>query len=518
LFFFFLFFVVLGCDLSYLGKIFLKKKQKKTKKKQKQKKRKGKKMKIGFVGTGKLGLVVSLMYCARGHDLYCYDVNPAFYAPHADPIDMIYSEERSPDNNEPLSDWLRAPAKNSHVFDRRRYRHVDLQTVLNESELVFVAVQTPHEARFEGNTRLPEHERRDFDYRYLVEAMSLVAQASNLRPAHLGDVIVSVISTVLPGTVKKHVLPLLRSAPRIQLCYNPYFIAMGTVAHDCSYPEFVLLGSSSSSSSNYEKSNSEKGNNAVVQCRQFYRQTTSLGESTRFFVTSIENAEMIKVCYNTFISTKIALANTIMEMCHRQEASEEDVKNEDTKKLDCDQVMSALCMADQRLISPAYLKGGMGDGGGCHPRDNIAMSWLCRELGLGYNWFDYIMTVRERQTEFLADLLEKEHRLRPDLDTVILGTAFKPNTAIVTGSPAVLLCNILRERGLSFVAADPKVNAAAYQKLDLAAQPALYLVACAHDDFLKLKLAPGSVLIDPHRRFGACVPPGSKYVPVGRPS
>ena len=59
----------------------------------------------------------------------------------------------------------------------------------------------------------------------------------------------------------------------------------------------------------------------------------------------------------------------------------------------------------KRLLSPAYLRGGMGDGGGCHPRDNIALSWLAREVDLSYDLFEALMVCRERQTEWLAELI-----------------------------------------------------------------------------------------------------------------
>ena len=99
-----------------------------------------------------------------------------------------------------------------------------------------------------------------------------------------------------------------------------------------------------------------------------------------------ENAEAIKVAYNTYISMKIAYANTWMEICHKIPGT------------DVDQVTGALELATTRIMSPKYLTGGMGDGGGCHPRDNIALSWLARELDLSYDFFEHLMIARERQT------------------------------------------------------------------------------------------------------------------------
>jgi UDP-glucose 6-dehydrogenase len=80
-----------------------------------------------------------------------------------------------------------------------------------------------------------------------------------------------------------------------------------------------------------------------------------------FAEMSIKSAELTKVTYNTFISMKIAFANTTMEICHKTGA-------------DIDQVIGALSKATQRLISPTYLRGGMGDGGGCFLPGQLVMT------------------------------------------------------------------------------------------------------------------------------------------------
>ena len=71
-------------------------------------------------------------------------------------------------------------------------------------------------------------------------------------------------------------------------------------------------------------------------------------------VTSIDTAEAVKVFYNTVISAKIVIGNTIMEVCHKTGA-------------DCDAVIDALSLATDRVVSAKYLRGGMGDGGAMSP-------------------------------------------------------------------------------------------------------------------------------------------------------
>jgi UDPglucose 6-dehydrogenase len=184
---------------------------------------------------------------------------------------------------------------------------------------------------------------------------------------------------------------------------------------------------------------------------------------------------------------KIAYANTIMEMCNR------------LPNTNADEVTAAIGMANRRLMSPAYLKGGMGDGGGCHPRDNIAMSWLSDKLGLSFNFFDSIMIARERQTEFLADLICSERdKGAPKLPVVILGKAFKPDTNLVTGSPAVLLGNILSERAVDFTYADPYCEGCA-PVASVVGSPAIFFIGCKHKILAETQFAAGSIVLDPHR-------------------
>lgn len=152
---------------------------------------------------------------------------------------------------------------------------------------------------------------------------------------------------------------------------------MGTVYNDITSPEFVLLGAHDAE--------------AAVLVREFFK---TIHEAP-VFETTVENAELIKVSYNTFIGMKVAYANTIMELCHH------------LPNTNVDAVTAAISLAGKRLLSPAYLTGGMGDGGGCHPRDNIAMSWLAQKHGLSFNFFDSIMMAREKQTDFLADLIQE---------------------------------------------------------------------------------------------------------------
>jgi UDPglucose 6-dehydrogenase len=344
-------------------------------------------------------------------------------------------------------------------LDKSKIEIKSLEEVVGESDIIFVPIQTPHGEKFEGTTRIPD-EREDFDYSYLKKGIGDLSEEIYYQQSKK---VVIIISTVLPGTIRREIKPIIESNPYFKLCYNPFFIAMGTTMRDFLSPEMVLFGVDDSW--------------AAKKAKKFYK---TLHHSS-FYETTIENAELIKVVYNTFISTKIAFVNTLMEACHK------------LPNTNVDDVTNALKMCDDRIISDKYLSGGMGDGGGCHPRDNIALSWLSQELDLSYNWFDNIMKQREKQTGWLCDLIEE---YCDDKKILILGKSFKPETNITTGSPSILLKNILEERGHKVSMWDPYVDT---HKLLTGKEPMVYFIGTKHPDFTSYSYNQGSIIIDPWR-------------------
>jgi len=406
-------------------------------------------MNIGFIGLGKLGLPCALAVESRGHKVVGYD-------PSQQVKDIIDTKKLQYQEI-----WAQ-----EHL-DKSKIEIKSVEEVVGESDIIFVPIQTPHDPLYEGTTRLPD-KREDFDYTFLKKGIKDLSEEIWYQQAKK---VVIIISTVLPGTIRREIKPIIESNPYFKLCYNPFFIAMGTTMRDFLHPEFVLFG--------------HDDDWALDKSEKFYKTLTH----APIFKTTIENAELIKVTYNTFISTKLSFANTVMEMCHK------------LPNTNCDEVMNALSLGTKRILAESYWSGGMGDGGGCHPRDNIALSWLSRELNLSYDWFDNIMKQREKQTDWLCDLIEetsfKYKGCADGYPILILGKSFKPETNITTGSPSILLKNLLEERGHKQVSMwDPYVDT---HKLLTGKEPMIYFIGTKHPDFTTYLYNQGSIIIDPWR-------------------
>ena len=405
-------------------------------------------MNIGFVGLGKLGLPCALAIESRGHKVVGYD-------PSEQVKDIIDTKKLQYEEI-----WAQ-----EHL-DKSKIEIKSLMDVVGESEIIFIPIQTPHGEKFEGTTRIPD-EREDFDYTFLKQGIKDLSEEIYYQQSKK---VVIIISTVLPGTIRREIKPIIDTNPYFKLCYNPFFIAMGTTMRDFLHPEFILFG--------------QDDDWALKKAKKFYKTITH----APIYETTIENAELVKVTYNTFISTKLSFANTVMEMCHK------------LPNTNCDDVMNALALGSKRILAESYWSGGMGDGGGCHPRDNIALSWLSKELDLSHDWFDHIMMQRESQTDWLANLIEEHSN---GLPINILGKSFKPETNITTGSPSILLKNILEERGHPVFIWDPYIDEPweEIKKMydDSETESQLYFIGTKHPDFTSFPYEKGSVIIDPWR-------------------
>lgn len=419
-------------------------------------------MNIGFIGLGKLGLpCAAAMSVKTGSVVRGYDLNPA--------VKSYVAEAKIPYQELLCEQYLQ---------DAQLVVEDTVQDVVDQSDIIFFAVQTPHDPDFEGVQRVP-NDRKDFSYDYLSAAVSSVRDALLASPEkHLTLV---VISTVLPGTMRDVILPILEPViSRIKFCYNPYFIAMGTTISDFLNPEFVLVGEAN------------PGDAALLL--DIY----SLVHTAPIRIMKIESAELTKVAYNTFIGFKIVFANTIAEIVEQRGG-------------DVDEITDALAQANVRLMSGKYLRAGMGDGGGCHPRDQIAMSWLAKELQLSTDIFEYLAIARDSQTDNQASIIET-YANSSKLPVQILGQSYKPDINLMIGSPAVLLSNLLKERGIEHSVYDPH----ALPDSQLAETASVFFVGTNHTLFKKLTFPAGSVVIDP---WGDAVAKSEKWIQVtpGRP-
>jgi UDPglucose 6-dehydrogenase len=283
-----------------------------------------------------------------------------------------------------------------------------IQDAVTDRDIIFIAAPTPHDLRYGGETPTSHLPNKDFDYTIVTDILTEVNKYVNQNQ------LVVLISTVLPGTVRSQLYPCITNA---RFIYNPYLIAMGTTKHDMVNPEMLIIGTENGSTTGDAK-----------ELIDFY--APLMNNSPRIEVGTWDEAEAIKIFYNTFISTKVAIVNMIQDVAEKN------------GNMNVDVVTNALANSTYRITGPAYMTAGMGDGGACHPRDNIALRYMAEELDLGYDLFDAIMRAREVQAENMAKTLLKYGK-----NVTIIGKAYKPGVHYTNGSSSMLVGYYVEQYG-----------------------------------------------------------------------
>ena len=352
-----------------------------------------------------------------------------------------------------------------------------IEETVNESEWIFIAVPTPHEEGYDGSVPSSHMTPKDFGHDAVKDAISKVNQYATSPKK------VVLISTVLPGTTRKHFITLLDN--KHQFLYNPYLIAMGSVKWDMVNPEMIMIGT-------------EDGNPNTLAGELIDIYKTIMQNNPRYEIGTWDECEAIKIFYNTFISAKVGLANMIQDFAIK------------IGNINVDVVTNALARSTMRIMGPKYMTAGMGDAGACHPRDNIALRWLAQEYEVGYDLFDTIMHAREIQAKNLALFLVDEAK-KSNLPVVIHGKAYKPDVPYCIGSYSTLVGYYVEQEELPVVYVDPLADDST-KVVDSVDTPAVYLWAHnrkvtyeytgdqeATKPYCEIKS--GSVIVDPWRQL-----------------
>ena len=374
--------------------------------------------KVAMIGVGKLGQDCAEVMADAGYHVLGYDVLP-----------------RTPSN-----------------FEMRP----SIEEAVKDRDLIFIAAPTPHDPIYGGETPSSHLPNKDFDYTIVTAILKEVNKHVNKHQ------LVVLISTVLPGTVRGQLEPCITNA---RFIYNPYLIAMGTIKWDMVNPEMVIIGTDDGSITG-----------DAQELIDFYK--VFMENDPRYEVGTWDEAEAIKIFYNTFISTKIALVNMVQDVA------------EVNGNMKVDVVTQALAKSTQRIMGPAYMKAGLGDAGACHPRDNIALRYLADRLDLGYDLFDAIMRAREVQAERMALRCLKNGK-----NITIIGKAYKPGVPYTNGSASMLIGHYVEQHGGNLNYYDPNTG-----DLDLKEKwTDVYLIGYWEKFVEELRFPNHAVVIDPWR-------------------
>jgi UDPglucose 6-dehydrogenase len=201
---------------------------------------------------------------------------------------------------------------------------------------------------------------------------------------------------------------------------------LGSVIHDFLNPDFNLIG--------------EFDTHAGDLLQSCYSEIMANNPPARRM--SLENAELTKISLNTFVTTKITFANMLADLCSRIPGGNIDVVSD---ALGCDS-----------RIGRKYLTGGLGYGGPCFPRDNVALGFFAKavdyEASLAVTTDRFNRSMAGRIGDYLSTILQ------PGSTVAILGLAYKPYSHVVEESQAIYLARNLAGCGYRVIGYDPLAN------------------------------------------------------------
>ena len=295
----------------------------------------------------------------------------------------------------------------------------DIEAAVSASDATFVVVATPSEP--DGG----------FSLRYAIPTCESIGRALRTKSAYH---VVVITSTVMPGSLGGQIKSALeRSSGKpcgagFGLCYNPEFIALGTVIRDFYHPDFLLIG----------ESDSRAGDVLSEIYKRTCKNTPAIARMNWI------NAEITKLAVNTYITTKISYANMLARLCEKLPEADVNV------------VTDALGL-DTR-IGAKYLKGAVSYGGPCFPRDNRALAALASRAGASSGLAEATDIFNRAQIKSLADVVRS---YRSESGAIgILGLTYKPDTDVVEESFGLLLALELTSANLPVMVYDPSADAA----------------------------------------------------------
>ena len=357
-------------------------------------------------GAGYVGLTTSACLAYKGNTVYCVDIDQSR-------IKRI-NEGSSPIHEGGLEEIIEAVVKEGRLFATQ-----DAGNSISASSAVFICAGTP--SKKDGS----------IDLRQIIIATRNVGRSLAKKDEYC---VVVVKSTVVPGTTRSRIIPLLEKMSKKKagvdfgVCMNPEFLREGSAVKDLLFPrdQGIVIGQFD-----------EKSGDSLLE---LYR-----GSEAEILRTTLDSAEMVKYARNAYLSKDISFANEMANICQQLDVDYLDVK----KGLEMDSRIGR------------FLNAGIGFGGSCFPKDIRALVSKAKEAGIEPAILEATLRVNENQPSVLMNIVKRALGNLKDKNFAVLGLAFKPGTSDMRESRSIPIIERLLAQGAHVYAFDPEAAAEA---------------------------------------------------------
>ena len=358
-------------------------------------------MKIAVIGLGFVGLTLSSVLASKGITTLGIDLDKEKCSKIVKGIPTFFEPE--------LKKTLKKALKKNLLI-------TDKVSSINNCDFIFITVGTP------------QKKNGEIDLSFI---KTVVKKVGKIIPKNKKKPIILIKSTVIPGTMKDVILPILeknskkKAGKDFGLISNPEFLQESKAIHDTIKPHAIVLGG-------YRKQFMNK-------TRKFF---SRFNPNTPIIITNHQTAEMIKYANNSFLATKISFINQLASIC--QEIPDTNI----------DDVADAIGL-DSR-IGNQFLDAGPGYGGSCLPKDMKAIINLSSKVGVKPTMLNAVEKTNKQQINNIIKLMKQNIGKIKGKKVTVLGVAFKPNTDDIRDSMSIELIHRLIKSGAVVKIHDPK--------------------------------------------------------------
>jgi len=358
-------------------------------------------MKIAVIGLGFVGLALSSVLASRGITTIGIDSDRKKCSKIAKGIPTFFEPN--------LEKTLKKALKKNLII-------TDKLSSINNCDFIFITVGTPQKKNGEIDLSMIKVVTKD---------IGKLVSKNKKKP------IILIKSTVIPGTMKNVVLPILernskkKAGKDFGLISNPEFLQESRAIRDTIKPHVVVLGG-------YRTKFMKK-------TEKFF---SRFNPNVPIIITNHQTAEMIKYAHNTFLATKISFINQIANIC------------QGIPDTNIDDVANTIGL-DPRIGNP-FLNAGPGYGGSCLPKDIKAIINLSSKLGVNHALLTAVEKINKQQISNIVELVKQNIGKIRGKKLTVLGVAFKPGTDDIRGSVGIELAKRLLKLGAKITIHDPK--------------------------------------------------------------
>jgi len=303
---------------------------------------------------------------------------------------------------------------------RNLFFSTDVEAAIAESDIIFVAVNTPTKEYGVGAGKASDLQYWEKTARSIVKASNsnkIIVEKSTL-PVRTAEAMERVLNANDKGLT-------------FEVLSNPEFLAEGTAIADLHNPDRVLIGSMETDS----------GRAARQDLVDIYANWVP---KERIITSNVWSAELSKLVANAFLAQRISSINAISALCEKTHADVQEV---------------AYAIGTDSRIGSKFLNASVGFGGSCFKKDVLNLVYIAESNGLPEvaAYWEGVITMNEYQeNRFVKQMISAMFNTVAGKKIALLGFAFKKDTSDTRESPAIYVAKHLAEENADLVISDPK--------------------------------------------------------------